>query len=297
MRLSVPAAKSSFPVMREELRFAPGWPGAVWAGYGIPASRGPQPLHHHAELEGNLVLAGTAHYLVAGQRVDVPAGRLLWLLPDQEHILIGNSRGFRTWVVVWSPAFLAAHGWGAFTTALSTAARTQLPVRRLGKAWPRALAAACPLLSTGAPDATEHPGVATGDLRAVEDGFQFLLSLFRGAWEAAGADATADALPLHPAVATALDVLREHHGNLSLTTLAARVRLSPERLRRLFREQVGSGLPAYRNHLRLDRFQDLALAGSDHMQDLAREAGFGSYAQFRRAYLARFGRSPGRHRQ
>ncbi len=281
--------------MREELRLAPGWPGAVWAGYGIPAGRAPQPLHWHDELEANLVLSGTAHYLVAGQRVDIPAGRLIWLLPGQPHILIGNSRGFRTWVLVWRQPFLAAHGWDPFLASLAESARSQVLVRRLGGSWPRALAAAFPLLGSGSPEAVEHPGVATADLRAVADGFHFLLSLCRCAWEAAGADAMAAALPLHPAVAEALELLRAHHGNLGLSVLAARVGLSAERLRRVFREQVGSGLPEYRNNLRLQRFHDLATGPARGLRELVGEAGFGSYAQFRRVYHLRYGRAPGRH--
>ena len=61
---------------------------------------------------------------------------------------------------------------------------------------------------------------------------------------------------------------------------------------RLFKAEVGSSLVDYRNQLRIERFQALVEAGEDNLHEVARAAGFGSYAQFHRVFRAAFGTAP-----
>ncbi len=48
----------------------------------------------------------------------------------------------------------------------------------------------------------------------------------------------------------------------------------------------------YRNELRLARFFARVDSEADRLLEAAREAGFGSYAQFHRVFHARYGQSP-----
>ena len=73
--------------------------------------------------------------------------------------------------------------------------------------------------------------------------------------------------------------------------------MSASRLSRLFHQQVGTTLVAYRARRRVDRF--LALRRRHPQRSLlalALAAGFGSYAQFHRAFRAATGVAPARWR-
>ncbi len=81
--------------------------------------------------------------------------------------------------------------------------------------------------------------------------------------------------------------------------LAEALGVTTSRLSRSFEAELGKALVEYRNELRLDRF--FALAEGAHegergrLVDLALESGFGSYSQFHRIFVARFGCSPRRY--
>ena len=81
--------------------------------------------------------------------------------------------------------------------------------------------------------------------------------------------------------------------------LAERLGVTTSRLSRSFEAELGNALVEYRNELRLDRFFALAEAAHERerakLVDLALESGFGSYSQFHRIFVARFGRSPRRY--
>ncbi|HYQ05115.1 MAG TPA: helix-turn-helix domain-containing protein [Polyangiaceae bacterium] len=86
------------------------------------------------------------------------------------------------------------------------------------------------------------------------------------------------------------DLSQSHH------QLAERLGVTANRLSRSFEAELGKALVEYRNELRLDRFFELAEAAHERergkLVDLALESGFGSYSQFHRVFVARFGRSP-----
>src|SRR5712671_5020402 len=60
-------------------------------------------LHHHAELEYNLVTQGRGLYLLANRKYQIRRGDLLWLFPAQEHVLIEQSADFEMWIGVAKP--------------------------------------------------------------------------------------------------------------------------------------------------------------------------------------------------
>lgn len=74
--------------------------------------------------------------------------------------------------------------------------------------------------------------------------------------------------------------------------IAAQLDISPSRLARVFKTQVGMSMVEYRNRLRLDRFAGLLEGGRADLQGTALAAGFGSYAQFHRVFRALRGTAP-----
>jgi AraC-like DNA-binding protein len=76
--------------------------------------------------------------------------------------------------------------------------------------------------------------------------------------------------------------------------LGAKLRLSASRIARLFKSEIGMSLVEYRNRLRLERFLTLLDQRGDNLLEAALAAGFGSYGQFHRVFLAHRGTTPGK---
>jgi AraC-like DNA-binding protein len=68
--------------------------------------------------------------------------------------------------------------------------------------------------------------------------------------------------------------------------IAARLDISPSRLARVFKSEMGMSFVEYRNRLRLDRFFALLVPHQANLLETALAAGFGSYAQFNRVFRA-----------
>jgi AraC-like DNA-binding protein len=68
--------------------------------------------------------------------------------------------------------------------------------------------------------------------------------------------------------------------------IAGQLQISPSRLARVFKSEMGMSLVEYRNRLRLDRFSVLLDRGGTNLLDAALAAGFGSYPQFYRVFRA-----------
>ncbi len=54
----------------------------------------------------NLVLRGKASYLFGQRRVPLAANAMIWLFPEQEHVLMDWSHDFSMWVLVFRPGFV-----------------------------------------------------------------------------------------------------------------------------------------------------------------------------------------------
>jgi hypothetical protein len=61
----------------------------------------------HAELEVNLVVGGTASYLLGDRRYALTPGTLTWLFPGQDHVLVDESPDHELWWAVFRPALVA----------------------------------------------------------------------------------------------------------------------------------------------------------------------------------------------
>jgi AraC-like DNA-binding protein len=95
----------------------------------------------------------------------------------------------------------------------------------------------------------------------------------------------------HPAVMKAKQLLAASPG-MSGADLAAELQVSPSRFPHVFKSEMGLSIVRYRNQLRIDRFIALMDGGEATMLEAARSAGFGSYAQFHRVFLALRGTTP-----
>jgi len=80
--------------------------------------------------------------------------------------------------------------------------------------------------------------------------------------------------------------------SVSRGALAEGLGVSPSKLGKAFRAQVGVAFVDYRNQLRLERFLQLVFPGGGNVSAAARSAGFGSYAQFHRVFRSLVGKSP-----
>lgn len=267
----------SFSVVLEHLHFAAGLNGRCW--YHEPHGR-LHFWHHHDEPEFNLVLRGTARYLLGDRRYDLGPGCLVWLFPRQEHLLVELSDDFACWIGVVRPTPLRRAAAGPTYAGLRAGDPPGHFCRRLAPPDLSLLDALCK-------DLAEQREPARFNLGNVH--------LFLVAWEAfARAPDLPDPQRLHPAVERAAGMIAADP-EADLASVATRAGLSASRLSRLFHRQVGQTLVNWRMRMRVERFVALRRKHPQRtLLALALDAGFGSYAQFHRSFRAVMGVGPAR---
>jgi len=262
---------------RQKLHIDDSYDGYVWQHFTPTANRHP---HVHDELEFNLIVRGECRYLVNGSCLDLAPYQLLWLFPDEPHVLVDTSADFQMWI-----ALFRCERWK----------RLLRPTRYRG------LLQRCPdqpqvrALDPGDAEWLQH---FCGRLLAereshdlVNAGSRYLLI---ESWQIfQRTDERTTGRPLHPAVFKASMLLRESADRFSLDQLADHAGLSPSRLSVLFSQQVGISITEYRNRQCFRRYESLRESTAHtNLMELAFEAGFGSYAQFHRVHRQLTGRSP-----
>jgi len=269
--------------LREKLHIDAGLSGKIWRHQAGPHFR-PLAPHIHDELELNLCVKGDASYLSGGAQIKLQPGRLLWLFPEQDHALHRATADFIMWIAVFRPSVVRRTCKQPENQPLC---ERQCPGG--APAWVQ--------LAPTASRQLEQSLAAARDCQEndAKDRFNALLPLaLLDAWEhtrtahkqAPAADA------LHPAVYQAAMRLHEDPSEESLSELSYAAGLSPEHLSRLFRQQMGQTMRAYRSEQRLRRFAQLCASDRWNMTEAALEAGFGSYAQCYRACQERWGVRP-----
>lgn len=259
--------------MRERLSILPGHSGIVSR---CRNSAGMERPHSHDEYEFNLVTGGSAHYVVDGSRYLIVPGTIIWLFPEQDHLIVDYSNDFRMWVVVFSRSVaretqvlpeLVPEGQGVFC-------------RRLPQTDTDALYLLCSVVS-------DRSGAAS----AFNHGLSFLCDT---AWRYSHAgELQLPVEDLSPLVTAAIRALGETCGNLSLEETAARFNASASWLGRSFVRETGVSFVRYRNQLKLAEFLRLRRSRPHApLAELALSAGFGSYVQFARVYRGVYGHAP-----
>jgi AraC-like DNA-binding protein len=240
-------------------------------------------MHHHAELEFNLVTQGRGLYLLENRKYEIRRGDLLWLFPAQEHVLIEQTLDFEMWIAVFKPKAVRRTAIDPGTRLLRQADPSGEYCRRLPE---RDFVRLEDLLSHVAID-NDPPALFNAGLAHA------LLS----AWKYFERASDVPIHDVHPAVERAARLIREE-ADLNLDELAHRSGLSPHRLSRLFKQQTGTALVDFRNRQRIEKFLQLYGTGQRiTMLEAAFEAGFGSYPQFHRVFKRVMGCSPGKHRK
>jgi AraC-like DNA-binding protein len=267
--------------MRQLLKLPAGLDGNLWhyRQQGLANA-----MHHHAELEFNLVTRGSGLYLLANRKYQIRRGDLLWLFPAQEHVLIEQSVDFEMWIGVARPKTVRRIATDAGAKILQRANPAGKYCRRL----PQPAFARLETLIADIAAVHEHPGLFNAGL-----GFALL-----AAWHQFERAADVPVHDVHPAVERAARLIRDKSNTLGLNELARLAGLSAPRLSRLFKQQTGVALVDFRNRQRVEKF--MALYGTGQrltMLDAALDAGFGSYPQFHRVFKRVVGCSPGDYRR
>jgi AraC-like DNA-binding protein len=267
--------------MRQLLHLPRSWDGNLWHYRNQGRTHA---LHHHAELEFNLVTQGAGLYLLANRKYRIRRGDLLWLFPAQEHVLVEQTLDFEMWIGVFKPRLVRR----VATDANATILRQTNPVGEHCRRLPREDLAQLEKWLTDVAGTQGSPGLFNAGLSyALLKTWQ----LFEHAAEVPVHD-------VHPAVEKAARLIRDETTSANLDELARRAGLSPARLSRLFKQQTGVALVDFRNRQRVERFLGLYGAGQRlTMLEAALEAGFGSYPQFHRVFKRVTGHSPGKYRQ
>jgi AraC-like DNA-binding protein len=226
----------------------------------------------HAELVVLHATKGEARYVIGGRVLRLRAGSLLLAWAGEAHFLARDTPDFDMWVGLISERF--------------SVGRCDLPPVDGGglKAEARGLR---PEVSTGL--ATLARTVQDAPSRAAwEVGCHWWQVQAWAAWQAAP---EAGGVALHPAVARAAEAL-QRDPTLGARALGEVAGLSAGRLGQVFTAQMGESLVAFRTRQKLQRVEDLVSGQELDLLNAALEAGFGSYAQFFRAYRARYRVSP-----
>lgn len=84
---------------------------------------------------------------------------------------------------------------------------------------------------------------------------------------------------------------------ITLDGIAQAVHCSPYHLCRIFRQQTGSSIHAYLNHLRLRTALEYLAEGTDDLAALGVELGYSSHSHFTQAFKRAFGAAPSTLRQ
>ncbi len=268
-------------VMRQQLKLPNQLDGNLWH---YQQEGRANAMHHHAELEFNLVTQGEGLYLLANRKYQIRRGDLLWLFPAQEHVLIEQSADFAMWIGVAKPKTVQRLASDDNAKVLRQKNPAGEFCRRLAQpALLRLETMFAEIVAT-----RERCGLFNAGMNHA------LLT----AWQLFESAANVPIHDVHPAVEKAARLIQQESNLLNLAELAQRSGLSAHRLSRLFKQQTGMALVDFRNRQRVEKFREIYGAGQRRtMLDAALAAGFGSYAQFHRVFKRVTGSSPREQRR
>jgi AraC-like DNA-binding protein/quercetin dioxygenase-like cupin family protein len=248
--------------------------GIVWRHFG---NHYDHPRHRHVALELNFVIGGRGHYEVAGRCYPLSAGTVLFIPPAADHYLEERTPDFDMWILALKPALLERTCAGAEGAAFLQTVAAGDCARLLSVDDARWLGGEIRRFAETRSTPFLHAGLAYA-MAGAQEAF------------ARGRGATREAA-ISDEVRRCMAFLDEDPA-LSRDDLADRAGADPDALSHAFTRELGVGLVVYRNRLRLRRFFDLASTGRLTLLDACLEAGFGSYPQFHRVFVAETGRTP-----
>lgn len=236
--------------------------------------------HVHLELECNLVISGQAEYIIQGQRYQLNRGTLIWLFPDQKHLLINVSENFSMYIGVFQPVFLKRLVDQGADEQLIAMDYAESGIRQISEDHLKLLI-----------DSFEE---LMGQWYSVNYYNIFLAHICLKVWHVfLGTIDESDSDMVPPAIEKCLHLLEDVTNLMTLENISTSVGYSASQLSRLFKKHIGISLVVYRQKKRLDYFENAMLQDvSKSMMTVALEAGFGSYAQFHRIFKKNYGYGP-----
>jgi AraC-like DNA-binding protein len=252
----------------------PSWEGIVWRHAG---NHYDHPRHRHVALELNLVVGGRGHYEVDGRCHPLSAGTALFIAPGKDHYLEERTPDFEMWILALKPALLERTCAGAQGTAFLRAVAAGDCGRLLSVDDARWLGREI------------HRFADTGSTGFLHAGLAYAMAAAQEAFARAPGGAREAAIS--GGVRRCMTLLDEDPA-LSRDGLADRTGADPDALGHAFKRELGVGLVVYRNRLRLRRFLELASTGRLTLLAACLQAGFGSYPQFHRVFVAETGQTP-----
>lgn len=266
--------------MLERLKLETHLDGDIWLYHAGPTNH----MHHHAEIEFNLITAGTGLYMLSNRRYQLRKGDLVWLFPSQEHVLVKETDQFEMWIGVMKPKAINRVARAPDVAVL----REENPAGHFCRRLEQSQAAKLEALFVEISLERNSPDLFNAGL-----GFALL-----SAWRQFERAADIPFNDLHPAVEQAAKLMRNSSDSQSLDEIASQAGLSAARLSTLFKRQTGMPLAEFRSRQRLERFFRLYGTGQRMtMITAALEAGFGSYPQFHRVFTRLTGQSPNAYRR
>jgi AraC-like DNA-binding protein len=125
----------------------------------------------------------------------------------------------------------------------------------------------------------------------LNSGLAFLFSYCWDAYQRSGDEP--ESKKMHPAIYRSIQYIQDHDACAeSVSSLAKACGLSESRFSKLFKEQMGMSVPAYKNRVKLDRFIQLLKSSEMTLTEACYAAEFGSYAQFHKVFKEHFKVSP-----
>ena len=287
----------------------------LWVRRGAPPAM--LSMHRHDDVEINLVLDGSLHYLFGGQSLTIREGEIAVFWAAQPHGLVDSRDGDMCWLHVPFAQFLS---WGLpeSQTAPLLGAQpliTRAPeladrIAHMAEQWGREIEGSQVGDSTGEGTA-DGDGAADGlDDAADTDGLEIALLEIQAAVRRV-LRASSRATPAIPAdgpgsvpaerlrqVSAMAQFVRDHHrSELRIADVAAAVHLAPSHAMTVFRRTVGVTLGQYVTMCRVAEAQRLLLTTSLRVTEIADAAGFGSLSSFYEHVSAACGMTPREYRR
>ncbi len=266
--------------------------------------------HQHPELELNFVTSGEAVYYFSDVKYTMRPGSMVWILPNQNHRLSQWSDDFSMDIVAFTPNSLLSIDINSpeYEALIQNPSDKGVYCRVINHSVSQTISQIFKSLYTGNlhNDGVENQapvyarkvfGRSENEIykhtkpRVLNAGLAFLLTYCWDAFQSHGSDS--DSKRIHAAVCKSIQFIQDNEAcSHTVSSLAKACGLSESRFSRVFKENIGMSVPAYKNRVKLDHFLKLWQSNDMTLTEACYAANFGSYAQFHKVFKEQFKVSP-----
>ena len=261
----------------EHLNLDPALDGKVW--YMRKRTSQTFAPHVHRELEFNIVTAGHAEYIVKGRKFSLTPNTLIWLFPNQKHVLINASENFEMFIGVFKPKLLKLLVKnGADKTLISLDYKENEPKQIEDFEAKNFINVLKDITSINSDNTFYNSYLSTICLKT--------WYIFKNTAN----KSISQKIP--EVIEKCLHILDNPQNKMTLESISEDLGYSPSQISRLFKQHTGTSIVDFRNKKRLDYVANVMASEKMNITKVAFDAGFGSYAQFHRIFKEYFGYSP-----